>query len=204
MEYKVEIGGVTYYMSALFSISITRPLFEKLSVGNTCAAELKVSFYPSGEVARMAKIIPYARKASDDDWSQLGVFYTDTRAKDGKKLELTAYDAMLKAEQTYLQSDDVGEWPRTMATVVSEICARMGVTLDSRTALKSYTVDYPNDLTMREVLGYIAAAHGGNWIITAEGKLLLVPLFSSMPEETFFLVDEDGDRITFGGDRIIL
>lgn len=204
MEYKVEIDGVTYYKSALFSVSITRPLFEKLSVGNTCAAELKVSFIPSGDVARMAKIVPYARKTSDDEWSQLGVFYTDARAKNGIKLELTAYDAMLKAEQTYLQSDDVGEWPRTMATVVSEICARMGVELDGRTALKSYTVDYPNDLTMREVLGYIAAAHGGNWIITAEGKLLLVPLFSSMPEETFFLVDEDGDRITFGGDRIIL
>lgn len=204
MEYKVEIGSATYHMSALFSVSITRPLFEKLSVGNTCAAELKVSFYPSGDVERMAKVVPYARKTSNDDWVQLGVFYTDTRAKNGSKLELTAYDSMLKAEQTYLQSDSVGEWPRAMSTVVSEICTRMGIVLDSRTALKSYTVDYPNDLTMREVLGYIAAAHGGNWIITANGKLLLVPLFASMPAETFYLVDEDGTEITFGGDRIIL
>lgn len=204
MEYKVEIGDVTYHTDALFSASITRPLFEKLSVGNTCAAVMKISFIPNGDVPRMAKIVPYARKNADDEWSKLGGFYTDTRAKNGSRLELTAYDAMLKAEQIYLQSDDVGEWPRSMEPVVSEICARMGVTLDSRTTLKSYTVDYPNDLTMREVLGYIAAAHGGNWIITAEEKLLLVPLFASMPEETFYLVNEDGDAITFGGDRIIL
>ena len=51
---------------------------------------------------------------------------------------------------------------------------------------------------------FIAVAHGGNWTITREDKLLLVPLVGSMPPETNYLVTEDGDAITFGGDRILV
>jgi hypothetical protein len=43
----------------------------------------------------------------------------------------------------------------------------------------------------------IAAAHGGNWVITDEGKLRLIPL-GSAPAETNNLVTEHGDTITFG------
>lgn len=204
MEYKVEIAGVSYGMDELFSVSITRPLFEKLSVGNTCSAELSVRFIPNDEVPRMAQIVPYARESASDEWYKLGVFFTDTREKDGDILKLTAYDSMLKAEQTFLSDGDTGTWPRLESVIVAEICTRVGVELDSRTTLKDYAVDYPNDYSMRELLGYIAAANGGNWIITNEGKLLLVPLFASMPQETHYLVDENGNSIMFGGDRILI
>ena len=81
----------------------------------------------------------------------------------------------------------------------------MGVELDARTVINpNYNVDVPVDLNIRDVLCYIAAANGGNWIITAANKLLLVPLFSSMPAETYLLIADDGDRITFGGVRIIV
>ena len=68
----------------------------------------------------------------------------------------------------------------------------------------NYTIDYPaNDYTVRNELCFIAAAHGGNWIITDENKLYLVPLLSA-PAETNYLVEEYGDAITFGGDRILV
>ena len=63
---------------------------------------------------------------------------------------------------------------------------------------ESGTGDY---YSIRQELQWIAAAHGGNWIITGEGKLLLVPLLS-MPEETSRLVTEYGDAITLGGVKI--
>ena len=74
-----------------------------------------------------------------------------------------------------------------------------------RSAVSYPTIDYPaNNYTLRDVLRFIAAANVGNWIITSENNLLLVPLFGSMPEETNFLVDESGSAITFGGVRIIV
>ena len=36
-----------------------------------------------------------------------------------------------------------------------------------------------------------------------EGKLLLLR-FGDIPAETWYLVDESGDAVTFGGDRILV
>lgn len=93
----------------------------------------------------------------------------------------------------------------TMPDAVAEFCRILGVTLDSRTALNAnYTIDYPaNDYTIRNELCFIAAAHAGNWMITDANTLYLVPLLSA-PPETNYLVDEHGDAITFGGDRILV
>ena len=92
-----------------------------------------------------------------------------------------------------------------MVQAVNIIAQLMVVTLDPRPALnQSYTIDYPaNNYTLRDVLRYIAVANAGNWIITDEGKLRLVS-FGEIPAETNYLVEEDGDAITFGGDRILV
>lgn len=205
MEYKVDIAGTEYGMSDIFSATITQPLFEKLSVGNACSAELKIMFIPKGTIPRMAQITPYARKTAGEEWKLLGVFFTDTRTMTGGLMEITAYDSMLRTEQVW-EPDQSLEFPMTMQDAIKEIARLLGISVDSRTVLNGlYTIDYPaNDYTIRDILRYIAAANGGNWIITSEGKLLLVPLFSGMPPETNYLVTENGDAITFGGVRISL
>ena len=112
---------------------------------------------------------------------------------------------MLKADAPYQDSSVEDEWPKKPSEVVNIIAEAMGVTVDSRTQLNdNYKVAYPNEETGRTILGWIAAAHGGNWIITNDNKLLLVPLFSSMPAETHYLINEFGDNITFGGVRILI
>jgi hypothetical protein len=206
-EYKVDIGGVLYGMENICSCSIERPLFDKLSAGNACSAELDITFWPGETVPKMAKIIPYARENSSDSWKQLGVFYTDTRETSNGMMSIVAYDSMLKAEETLLNSGySYSNWPQTQSDVVQYIAKRIGVTVDSRTALSStvnveYPVDSSGDMTMRKVLREIAAVDVGNWIITDANKLLLVPLFDSMPEETDYLVTDDGYNITFGKDE---
>ena len=200
--YEIDIAGVKYGESDILSVTVTQPLFERLSVGNACSAELKIRFIPKGIIPRMAEITPYARKSETDDWFKIGTFYTDTRTLTGDMLEITAYDKMLRAEQVW-EPDPFQEFPMTMPDVVTELSGLMGVEVDTRTVLNSaYTVGYPaHQYTIRDMLRYVAAAHGGNWIITADGKLLLVPLFG-MPTETNYLVSDDGDSITFGGVRI--
>ena len=201
-EYKVSIGGVEYRMGDIESVSIEAPLFDKLSVGNACAAELNMTFWPLGSVPRMAEIIPYVWK---DGWKQLGVFYIDERTTDGEKMGVVAYNSMLKAEAEWVPSDDL-VFPMSMLDAINCISEIMGIVIDQRTKLnKAYTIDYPaNGYTLRDVLRFIAAAHAGNWIITAKNELLLVPLFGSMPPETYYLVDDDGSAIVLGGVRLLI
>lgn len=80
-------------------------------------------------------------------------------------------------------------WPRLDKFVAYEIAQRIGTELDERTVLdKGYMVQLPavssdggDSDTLREVLGWIGAMYGGNWCITDEGKLRLVPI---VPTET--------------------
>ena len=147
---------------------------------------------------------------AESEWIPKGTFFIDTRrhidlqdkAAPLGALLIHGYDAMLKAEQVYLPEGDTGTWPRSMSSVVGDIASRMGVSVDSRTVLNgAFNVGYPGDYTMREILGYIAVANGGNWVITDANELRLIKL-ASIPLETSYLVSENGDEILFGGVKI--
>ena len=87
-----------------------------------------------------------------------------------------------------------------MSAALAELERIMGLELDERNEISSkYFIDYPaNDYTVRNELEFIAAAHGGNFVMTESGKLRLVPLLSA-PEETNYLVNERGAVILIGG-----
>jgi hypothetical protein len=209
-EFKVNIGGTDYGMDKLTSAHITQPLFDKFDVGLACSACLVLTYYFDLEPAKASKVVAYCRpRYSTDDsaWKQLGVFYVDSRTSKSGLKTLTCYDSMMRSDATFLKDGDVGEWPRNMKQLVYDLAAFMDVELDERTIPQlnaTYTYDYPNDDTGRTILQYVAAAHCGNWIITSQDKLLLVPLFSSMPPETYYLVTQDGEPITFGDTRILI
>ena len=205
-EYKFDIDGVIYGKDAEVSNSVESQLFEEFGIGNACCATLKLSLI-TDNIPRGATIKRYLRLVNGDmatEWIPKGVFFTNRRSCDGDYWEIEAYDAMRKADIVW-DPDQSLEFPMTMPDAVNVFCQLMGVELDSRTTLNSsYTIDYPaNDYTIRNELCFIAAAHGGNWIITDAGKLLLVPLLS-MPTETNNLITERGTAITFGGVRILV
>lgn len=208
-EFQVEIDAVNYGMDTLSSVRIKQPLFDKFDVGLACCAEMTVQYYIIENIdpSRGAKLVPRCRtRGSSEPWHQLGVFFIDMRKARSGKMTLTCYDRMMMADTPFIKDGEfVGEWPRPMDQVAREIATRMGTKLDSRTVLNSnYTLDYPNDDPMRKMLEYIAAAHAGNWIMTAADELLLVPLTSSAPPETNYLVEEMGRAIVFGEDRILV
>ena len=122
---------------------------------------------------------------------------------------LQCYDAMLKANQLYITNPTSDPQSRigwaggkSMADCVTEIAARLGVSVDSRTRINSgsnYKIQYPahyvhstdadtetgaetipseqsSNYTMADVLRLIAAFHGGNWVITPANELRLIPL----------------------------
>ena len=199
VEWRVTVNGTDYGKTKLAASTgggdalprLTRNLFtgSTPTIGGCCAATFECTiFEASSNVPRMATVIP-AYRLSDgtttSDWMILGTFYIDTRSvnKSTGALSLYCYDRMLIADgaggATYADATGFDEWPQSMSAVVNEIASIMGITVDSRTVINSgdgYKVDYPNDYTMREVLGYIAVAHCGNWCITPDNKLRLIPL----------------------------
>ena len=204
MKYKVLIDNEEYIDADIRSANIERPLFDQLSIGNACEATLKIVFRKKTVIPTTAKMIPYA--LVNNQWEQLGVFYLDERSiKPTGIMTVVAYDSMLKADKVWVPDQSL-EFPMPMDDAVDIIAELMGITVDPRTNVShAYTIDYPaNDYTLRDVLKFIAVANGGNWTITRNDQLLLVPLVGSMPPETHYLSEENGFAITCGGDRILV
>nr|DAY32943.1 MAG TPA: protein of unknown function (DUF5047) [Caudoviricetes sp.] len=213
-ETKLDIAGTEYTEENIVSVETSGGLYTTPGIGNCAARQIDLDVLPVGTIPRQAQIKVYVRLVLGEqvsEWIPKGTFFISARAKDKRtgSLTITGYDAMLKAESVWLNSDyDYENWPMPQSDAVDDIAYRMGVEVDERTVLTTkFPVDYPvdenGDLTMREVLGYIAVSNAGNWIITDEGKLLLVR-FGDIPAETNYLVEEGGFAITFGGDRILV
>ena len=188
---------------------------EMPTVGDCISSRIMVEMHkPYGIIPEMARIVPYVRLKSIDgkkysEWIQKGVFYIDTREDkdDGSSIEkivLTGYDDMLKAEQDYPASTLA--WPARDIDVVREIAAFIGVAIDPRTIPiinRGYTIQYPAGYSCRDVLGYIAAMYAGCFVMSDIGELRLVTIYG-IPQETRYLIDRNGQVITFGGVKILV
>lgn len=205
-EYKFEINDVEYGPEEEVEHTYSNGIFEDFGFGNAYTASLTLSLF-ADNIPRAATIRRYIRLRNGNqasEWLPKGTFFTNTRSDDDGYWTIEAYDSMRKAEAVWVPDQSL-EFPLSMPAAATEFARILGVELDPRTVLNAnYTIDYPaNDYTIRNELCFIAAAHGGNWIITDENKLYLVPLLSA-PPETNYLVEEYGDAITFGGDRILV
>lgn len=210
-ETVVEIAGENYGEDRIILLNPTPRLFRnnQMEVGSAVAADLRFSLLHPGDIPVAAEIIPKYRLRVGDrvsEWVQKGVYYIYTRepAEETDTLFITAFDAMVRGDKVW-EPDQSLTFPMTMRRAVEVIAALMGVEVDNLDAISTeYTIDYPaNDWTQRNILQFIAAAHGGNFCMTDLGRLRLVFL-NDLPEETSYLVDGYGSAITFGGVRILV
>ena len=182
-------------------LEMQRSVFaDKPTVGQANSGELEATFFvPSFTIPRMAKVQVFVTYGGVR--YSLGVFYIDTRYENPTDNTITihCYDCMLMAEQTVTTTG-------TDITVLGAIATQLQTTLDA-SVTAAITNAYTIPATMaqdssRYVLQAIGAAYGGSFFITREGKLGFAGF--SVGAETFYLCDENGDWITFGGDRIIV
>lgn len=213
-ETRVIINGVTYGETQLFSVSTHVEMFQNTpTLGKAVSGEIQIKMLkPSVDIPAMAKIQPQVRVCNATDqseWLAQGIYYIDTREttknQDGLGvLTLHGYDDMLKSEQMFVSSNITGD--STDVDMVDEIASIMGVDVDDRTydmMTNAYTIPLPTGYSLREVLGYIASMYVGCFIMSEIGELRLVSLLE-LPPETNYLIDQTGDAITFGGDRILV
>ena len=125
----------------------------------------------------------------------------------GEAMAVLAGDGLLSLGfETMLGQYYTGKYPpQRVVKAAAELARLMGTTVDPRSQIHhGYTIDYPaNGYTRRDILRFIAAAHGGNFVMNDLGQLRLLRL-GDLPAETRYLVDEYGDALTFGGDRILV
>lgn len=219
-ETKVRINGVDYGETSLMGVSTSSAMFAgNPEVGRAISGEINLSMIsPNTTITRMAKIEPFVRVCGKpigssstqySEWLPKGVYYIDTRETtangDGLNiLTIHGYDAMLFAEQDFAGTSL--DFPATDIDIVNEIAATMGVSVDDRTydiMTNAYELPLPTGYSLREILGYIASMYVGSFIMTEIGELRLVTILE-LPPETNYLIDNAGDAITFGGDRILV
>ncbi len=210
MEAKARIGGVDYLK--ISAPKIDRSLMSSpLSVGNCTSATLSLSILTDDEIKSTSPVVIMGRLTDGktySEWMEFGTFFIDQRDTSFEGLlSIDCYDAMLKANQSYLDgSDSSANWPKTMKAVVEEVAYRIGVGIDPRTKINTgadYVVPYPSGKTMIQVLGDIGACHGGNWIITEENLLRLVPLVTA-PDETFHVISHDYETVKTSDGHLLI
>lgn len=212
----VSGGDSGYREDLLKTVKTSHSVFSSNTpgIGNCVAGKIVVEMrIPAGEIVKRARIVPYVRLTDGtehSEWLRKGVYFLDKREVLNPDsvfptIQLTGYDAMLLAEQDYPPESQLS-WPSTDREVVLEIASYLKLDVDSRTwdvLNMDYPIQYPASYSCREVLGYIAAMYGGNWLMTDLGELRLLAL-NGIPAETRYLVTGNGYAITFGGDRILV
>lgn len=212
-EVIVRIAGRDYVMETdIVSLSTSGGAFPEADVGNCMSRQIDLVLRKPGEIPWNAEMRVFARLRVEDqvsEWLPKGVFFIASR-KSGtlsETLKIHGFDAMLKAGDVW-DIDPYANWPMPQREAVEDIARQMGIEVDPRTSVISdfpvgYPVDEDGDLTMTDILEGIAVCNAGNWVISDEGKLLLLR-YGDIPKETNYLVTEHGRAIVIGGKRILV
>lgn len=193
-EYRFVVNNVVYTGADIQNAPVLSKAFaDRLSIGVCCSGTLRLVLREKANVTipKAASVVAYCRLTAPDgtdptDWVEQGHYFISSRSSQNGILTLSCRDLMLKARSSYWDKTQIKTWPATMAAVVNDIAAAMGVAVDSRTQIQTgtaYKVTEPDGkATMMDVLSGIAAAHAGNFVITEAGALRLITILGvSLP-----------------------
>ena len=190
LEAAAVIAGTEY--AAVSAPVISRGLTQNgLSIGNAVSANCRFSVMTGDAIPRSATVQIRMRLTDGEtasEWLPAGTFMIGRRSRDPITglLTLECYDALLKANAVWTPSE--GAWPRSMAGVAAELAGLIGLEMDARNSIRTgsiYVIREPGgNATVNEILGKIAAANGGNWIVTPANRLRLAPVVSAAGAES--------------------
>ena len=207
------------------SLVLDKPVFTATKpIGNTpcftmeCCLRQKETDIPKG--AWLELQIRLQNTTQKTDWVSLGKFKVNKRVKypDGW-VKLSCRDRMQMANQMFIKDEsvDIATWPKPMTEVMTTSLEIMGLTLDPDTVInegESWVVSLPLGISIRAIWSSIAAAHGGNFIITPQDTLKLVyprisdgnpvPIYRTTVEPQTSPMVFDPSEIETNGETIII
>ena len=192
--------------------TLTEKLFDKPSIGNAAVSTMKLQIVDQrGLVTAKAQELELgARMKSPADGITYQArinrtFCVASRRKNRKTggEDFVLYDRMIFAEAKY--EDQVGTYKMPAADVVAFIAQKLGLETDESNEIGDFLVDSPTGVyTMREVLRFIAAGSGGNFIVSADNKLKLVPFGEPVTAEEQACSELDyADDLVITGVRLL-
>ena len=185
--YKFSVDGVEMGENTESGHSITHALFENLSIGSAQSASLHYEVYTDSIVSgqKIERFVRLENGMQISEWLPAGVFFVNTADVEDGLWTVEAVDAIRKANIPWIPEDGE-EFPMPMNRVMELTAQIVGVEIDPRSEFEStYALDYPTEgYTIRNLWQYVATAHGGNVIITPEGKLLQVRMYGDRDQET--------------------
>lgn len=181
LESKAEIGGMTFLDNEIVEFTIDDDITptDDFIIGMSTSSKLTLSLRTNETIPINSKIVPYIRFTGEQgpsEWLKLGEYYIDSRTIDLKVWKFTCYDKMVYGEQDFISSLT---YPATMQAVWNECCGILGVE-SSAEINPAYTFQVaPTGHKLREVLGFIAAAHVASAKIMKDGKMDLIKFAKS-------------------------
>lgn len=188
----LKVGSQTLKESDIYSMDVDWGIFDDAAtIGCVRAGQLVATIMPPMTVERQAKLTVGMSTTIHSDfggdviiWSDMGTYYISQREQIGDKLKLVCYDSVLKLQANYITDGvDVGTYPRKMSDVAQDICDRIGLSMHTKTQInQDYMIDMPSsDMSMRDIMSSIAAAHAANWFIDpTTNKLIMLKLWDNM------------------------
>lgn len=184
---KASVNGVDYLNTSVVEFDIEDSIIpsEDFTIGTVITSRLTIKIRTSDTIATNAKIQPFVQMNGTSgvtEWMPLGAFYIDTRSYQNGVWTFVCYDKLILSQQTYVSSLT---YPVSMESVWNEICLQLNYTSDSSVKINSsYEVPYKDeDITIHDMIGYIASAHGASVRMTKDEKVAWVS-FSTNPTRT--------------------
>lgn len=129
---------------------------------------------------------------SNSEWLPLGKFYIDNRKYTNQRLwKFECYDKTMFMHQDFVSAL---EYPQSMRTVLQEACYQIDLEIEN---IELINPDYqiylmPTELSIHQVISYIASANCCSAFINRNGKLQFIKFGNSMynnPVETLTMRD---------------
>lgn len=213
---KVVVDGVEYTNTTIVELDIENNLqqSEKFTLGSIVSSRLNFTIRDFDvNPSENALVEPYIRfeggliwnettqtweqmeatwDFSNSEWLPLGKFYIDNRKYTNQRLwKFECYDKTMFMHQDFLSAL---EYPQSMRTVLQESCYQIDLEIEN---IELINPDYriylmPTELSIHQVISYIAAANCCSAFINRNGKLQFIKFGNSMynnPVETLTMRD---------------
>ena len=191
-DYKLVINGIEYTNEHIYdTIELDQDLFDKptFTVGSFAISSLKTRLIANTKDIMPNASVKFLYRYNDgeetSEWVQkFSGNIVDRKQFNDSVIEITAMDKGYNYD-IFLDNIEVDEYPANARDVAIKCATHLGVELvNPSDIINQSIVDYPNELTVVEVLKNIAKSSGGNFTMFGDGRLKLVVL---MPDENFII-----------------
>lgn len=175
IEGRIEVNEMVFTGNEIVEFTISENVLpiSDFTIGTAVSSKLNLYLRTVETIPNNSKLTPYIRflgEQGESEWFKLGEYYIDSRSIDQKTWKFTCFDRMIYGEQSYISGLS---YPATMQAVWDECCTLLGVSShESATINPEYMFAVaPTGHKLREVLGYIAAAHVASAKIMKNGEI---------------------------------